>query len=97
VSQYERAPRYACWRITLTIFAGLSIAAPSTTHAGEIRYDTGASDTDNQNLAILPPNSGPLSSNGFVAKSEDAYFKMINDQGGVNGRKIEFISYDDCV
>jgi ABC-type branched-subunit amino acid transport system substrate-binding protein len=42
------------------------------------------------------PYSGPLSTNGIVGKTEEAYFKMINDQGGINGRKINFISYDDA-
>ncbi|MBS0562801.1 MAG: ABC transporter substrate-binding protein, partial [Proteobacteria bacterium] len=39
--------------------------------------------------------SGPASAYGVIAKCEAAYFKMINEQGGINGRKINFISYDD--
>src|SRR5260370_30496271 len=42
------------------------------------------------------PCSRPMGSRRIVGKSEDGYLKMINDQGGVNGRKIEFISYDDA-
>jgi branched-chain amino acid transport system substrate-binding protein len=42
------------------------------------------------------PYSGPASAYGVIGQTEDAYFKMINDQGGINGRKIEFISYDDA-
>jgi branched-chain amino acid transport system substrate-binding protein len=41
------------------------------------------------------PYSGPASSYGLIGKTEEAYFKMVNDQGGINGRKINFISYDD--
>ena len=41
------------------------------------------------------PYSGPASAYGVIGKTEDAYFKMINDKGGINGRKINFISYDD--
>ena len=41
------------------------------------------------------PYSGPASAYGVIGKIEDAYFKMINEQGGINGRKINFISYDD--
>jgi len=61
----------------------------------EKRYDPGASDTAIK-IGNTAPYSGPLSSNGIIARTEAAYFKMINDQGGVNGRKIEFISYDDA-
>ena len=41
------------------------------------------------------PYSGPASAYGVIGKTEAAYFKMINDEGGINGRKINFISYDD--
>jgi branched-chain amino acid transport system substrate-binding protein len=41
------------------------------------------------------PYSGPASSYGLIGKTETAYFNMINEQGGINGRKINFISYDD--
>ena len=42
------------------------------------------------------PYSGPASAYGIIGKSEEAYFKMINENGGINGRKIKFISYDDA-
>ncbi len=42
------------------------------------------------------PYSGPASSYGVIGKAEAAYVKMINEQGGINGRKINFISYDDA-
>ena len=42
------------------------------------------------------PYSGPASAYGMIGKTEEAYFKMVNDNGGINGRKINFISYDDA-
>jgi branched-chain amino acid transport system substrate-binding protein len=55
-------------------------------------------DTRNTKIRIgnTMPYSGPASAYGVIGQTEDAYFKMINDQGGINGRKIEFISYDDA-
>jgi len=93
MSRHARAARFACFDIGLTIFIGLAFTAPST--AQEKRYDPGASDAIIK-IGNTAPYSGPLSSNGVVARTEGAYFKMINEQGGVNGRKIEFISYDDA-
>jgi branched-chain amino acid transport system substrate-binding protein len=58
------------------------------------KYDTGATDTEIK-LGNIMPYSGPASAYGVIGKIEDAYFKMINEQGGINGRKINFISYDD--
>jgi branched-chain amino acid transport system substrate-binding protein len=57
-------------------------------------YDTGASDTEIK-IGNVEAYSGPASAYGMIGKTEDAYFKMVNDAGGVNGRKINFISYDD--
>jgi branched-chain amino acid transport system substrate-binding protein len=58
------------------------------------KYDTGASDTEIK-IGNVEAYSGPASAYGVIGKTEDAYFKMINDQGGIGGRKINFISYDD--
>ncbi|RZN25394.1 ABC transporter substrate-binding protein [Bradyrhizobium sp. Leo121] len=58
------------------------------------KYDTGASDTEIK-IGNVEAYSGPASAYGIIGKTEEAYFKMINDQGGVNGRKINWISYDD--
>jgi branched-chain amino acid transport system substrate-binding protein len=58
------------------------------------KYDTGASDTEIK-IGNIMPYSGPASAYGVIGKMEEAYFKMINDQGGINGRKIKFITYDD--
>jgi ABC-type branched-subunit amino acid transport system substrate-binding protein len=58
------------------------------------KYDTGATDSDIK-IGNVEAYSGPASAYGVIGKTEDAYFKMINDTGGINGRKINFISYDD--
>ena len=58
------------------------------------KYDRGASDSEIR-IGNTNPYSGPASAYGTIGKSIAAYFKMVNDQGGINGRKINFISYDD--
>lgn len=58
------------------------------------KYDTGASDTELK-IGNIMPYSGPASAYGIIGKTEEAYFKMINDKGGINGRKINFVTYDD--
>jgi len=59
------------------------------------KYDPGASDTEIR-IGNIMPYSGPASSYGVIGKSEAAYFEMVNARGGINGRKIKFISYDDA-
>ena len=59
------------------------------------KYDSGATDKEIK-VGHTNPYSGPASAYGQVGKTQAAYFKMINDNGGVNGRKINFISYDDA-
>jgi branched-chain amino acid transport system substrate-binding protein len=58
------------------------------------KYDTGATDTEIK-IGNVEAYSGPASAYGIIGKTEEAYFKMINDEGGINGRKINWISYDD--
>jgi branched-chain amino acid transport system substrate-binding protein len=58
------------------------------------QYGVGATSTEIK-IGNTVPYSGPASSYGTIGKAAAAYYKMINDQGGVNGRKIHFISYDD--
>ena len=58
------------------------------------KYGPGASDTEIK-IGNTYAYSGPASAYGVIGKTEAAYFKMINDKGGINGRKINFISYDD--
>ncbi|GGC80452.1 branched-chain amino acid ABC transporter substrate-binding protein [Chelatococcus reniformis] len=58
------------------------------------QYGPGASDTEVK-IGNINPYSGPASAYGTIGRTEAAFFRMINDQGGINGRKINFISYDD--
>jgi branched-chain amino acid transport system substrate-binding protein len=62
---------------------------------GKGQYGPGASDTEIK-IGNTTAYSGPASAYSTIAKAEAAYFKMINDLGGINGRKIKFISYDDA-
>src|ERR1700745_1468133 len=79
-----------------TFSAALALAlATSTAGFAQNRYDTGASDTEIK-IGNIMPYSGPASSYAVIGKTEAAYFDMINEQGGINGRKIKSISYDDA-
>jgi len=75
--------------------AVIAFAATSTTALAQKKYDTGASDTEIK-IGNIIPYSGPASAYGLIGKTEEAYFKMINDKGGINGRKVNFVSYDDA-
>jgi ABC-type branched-subunit amino acid transport system substrate-binding protein len=76
--------------------AALAAAAmTATTAAAQRKYDPGASDTEIR-IGNIMPYSGPASSYGVIGKAEAAYFNKINAEGGINGRKITFISYDDA-
>jgi branched-chain amino acid transport system substrate-binding protein len=81
-------------RIAALSTAVIAFVATSGGALAQKKYDTGATDTEIK-IGNIMPYSGPASAYGVIGKIEDAYFKMINDQGGVNGRKINFISYDD--
>src|SRR5205823_5333828 len=70
------------------------LAATSSGALAQKKYDTGATDTEIK-IGNIMPYSGPASAYGVIGRTEAAYFKKINDEGGVNGRKINFISYDD--
>ncbi|MEH2475119.1 ABC-type branched-subunit amino acid transport system substrate-binding protein [Nitrobacteraceae bacterium AZCC 2161] len=71
------------------------LAATATGALAQKRYDTGASDTEIK-IGNIMPYSGPASAYGVIGKTEEAYFRKINAEGGINGRKINFISYDDA-
>ena len=60
----------------------------------EKKYEPGVTDAEIK-IGSTNPYSGPASAYGTIGRAESAYFKMINDQGGINGRKINFISLDD--
>ena len=84
--------------IRLTAAFGAAVAAfvfTSGSALAQKKYDTGATDTEVK-IGNIVPYSGPASAYGIIGKSEEAYFKMINENGGINGRKIKFISYDDA-
>src|SRR5271169_1718522 len=70
------------------------LAATSSGALAQKRYDTGATDTEIK-VGNIMPYSGPASAYGVIGKTEEAYFRKINAEGGINGRKINFISYDD--
>jgi len=71
------------------------IAASASTASAQKKYDTGATDTEIK-IGNIMPYSGPASAYGIIGRTEAAYFKKVNDEGGINGRKINFISYDDA-
>jgi branched-chain amino acid transport system substrate-binding protein len=72
---------------TFTLIASQSAMAQK-------KYDTGATDNEIK-IGNVEAYSGPASAYGIIGKTEEAYFKMVNEAGGVNGRKINFVSYDD--
>jgi branched-chain amino acid transport system substrate-binding protein len=76
------------------VVSGLAMSLGSVTATAQKKYDIGVSDTEIK-IGNVMPYSGPASAYAAIGKTEVAYFKMINEQGGVNGRKINFISYGD--
>src|SRR6201995_4962605 len=77
------------------ISAALAIVASTSVNAADQnKYDIGATDTEIK-IGNIMPYSGAASAYGVIGKTEQAYFNKINAEGGVNGRKINFISYDD--
>jgi branched-chain amino acid transport system substrate-binding protein len=74
--------------------AALATAVMGGTAIAQKKYDTGATDTEIK-IGHTNPYSGPASAYAVIGKTLDAYFKKINAEGGINGRKINFISYDD--
>jgi ABC-type branched-subunit amino acid transport system substrate-binding protein len=78
-------------RFFLATTAALLLA---TSAMAQKKYDVGANDTEIK-LGNTNPYSGPASAYGVIGKTITAYFNMVNEQGGINGRKVKFISYDD--
>ena len=75
--------------------AAVAVIVASSQALAQKNYDTGASDTEIK-IGNIMPYSGPASAYGVIGKTEEAYFNKINAEGGVHGRKISFISYDDA-
>jgi ABC-type branched-subunit amino acid transport system substrate-binding protein len=79
----------------LVTAAAVATALSASAAYAQKKYDTGASDTEIK-IGQTVPFSGPASAYATIGKAQAAYIKMINDQGGVNGRKINLIQYDDA-
>jgi branched-chain amino acid transport system substrate-binding protein len=79
------------WKYLLIASLALTLPLPA---AAQKKYDTGASDMEIR-IGNIMPYSGPASAYGTIGKALAAYFNKVNAEGGVNGRKITFITYDD--
>ena len=79
------------WLVFITLWVGFAVPAG----AAQKKYDAGATDTEIK-VGNIMPYSGPLSSYAQIGRTQAAFFKMVNDRGGINGRRINFISYDDA-
>src|SRR3954471_2972979 len=82
-------------KLAIFLAAFAVLAASSSGALAQKKYDTGATDTEIK-IGNIMPYSGPASAYGVIGKTEEAYFKKVNAEGGINGRKINFISYDDA-
>jgi branched-chain amino acid transport system substrate-binding protein len=85
------------WRkhLSRTALAALALGCAATTASAQKQYGPGVTDTEIK-IGTTTPYSGPASAYSAGAVSATAFFAMINDQGGVNGRKINYISLDDA-
>jgi branched-chain amino acid transport system substrate-binding protein len=82
-------------RLRTAAIAAVALAFVSDHAFAQKKYDAGASDTEIK-IGNIMPYSGPASAYGVIGKTEEAYFRKINAEGGIHGRKITFISYDDA-
>jgi branched-chain amino acid transport system substrate-binding protein len=78
----------------LILVSGLIAVMAVSTAMAQKKYGPGVTDTEIK-VGSTNPYSGPASAYGTIGRAEAAYFRMINDQGGINGRKINFITLDD--
>ena len=74
--------------------SALALASGSTSAFAQKKYEDGVTDTEIK-IGNTNPYSGPASAYAQIAKTIDAYFKSVNEAGGINGRKIKFLSLDD--
>jgi branched-chain amino acid transport system substrate-binding protein len=79
---------------TAAALAAMLLGAMVSGASAQKKYDPGATDSEIKICNIMP-YSGPASAYATIGKTEAAYFKKINEESGINGRKINFISYDD--
>jgi len=75
--------------------SALAVSLTATAASAQKKYDEGASDTEIR-IGNTNPYSGPASAYGTIGKAIGAYFNKVNAEGGINGRKINFITYDDA-
>jgi branched-chain amino acid transport system substrate-binding protein len=80
--------------LSVVLLSGLLVSFANGVAMAQKKYDVGVTDTTIK-IGNIMPYSGPASAYAAIGKTEAAYFKMINDQGGINGRKIDFVTYDD--
>jgi branched-chain amino acid transport system substrate-binding protein len=81
-------------RRRFVLAAAFALAFAATPAAAQKKYDPGASDAEIK-IGNINPYSGPASAYGLIGKTIGAYFNKVNAEGGINGRKINYISYDD--
>src|SRR5213596_3203915 len=79
----------------LVTASAVAIALSAGPASAQTKYDTGATDTEIK-IGQTVPFSGPASAYASIGKTQAAYLKMINEQGGINGRKLNLIQYDDA-
>jgi branched-chain amino acid transport system substrate-binding protein len=84
--------RHLNYRLLATLTFGIALAASPA--VAQKKYDPGATDTEIK-IGNINPYSGPASAYGTIGKTIGAYFNKINAEGGINGRKINYITYDD--
>src|SRR6516165_6957714 len=84
---------YRAWVTVAVLFGSITIVAGSAT--AQKKYSPGASDSEIK-IGNIVPYSGPASAYGVIGKTIAAYFNKVNAEGGINGRKIRFISYADA-
>src|SRR6201994_2188967 len=81
--------------LRLAALTAIAIALSASSASAQKKYDIGATDTEIK-IGQTVPFSGPASAYAGIGKTQAAYLKMINDQGGINGRKLNLIQYDDA-
>jgi branched-chain amino acid transport system substrate-binding protein len=81
-------------QLRLAAFSAAVVLLSASGALAQKKYDIGATDTEIK-IGNIMPYSGPASAYGVIGSTEAAYFKKINAEGGINGRKVNFISYDD--
>ncbi|MGF2234635.1 ABC transporter substrate-binding protein, partial [Bordetella pertussis] len=77
----------------MALATSLAVALPASSAFAQKKYDTGATDTEIK-IGQTVPFSGPASAYAVIGKTQAAYLSMINDKGGINGRKLNLIQYD---